>query len=69
MSVQPGPSVGSRAFCAAVSSASAEPLAATASRIDNWILLEYRGMWDRDVLGGSLLSDGTARPPFGAGIR
>ena len=32
VSVQPRPSVGSRAFCAAVSSASAEPLAATASR-------------------------------------
>jgi hypothetical protein len=57
VSVQPRPSARSRALCAAVSSASAEPLAATASRIDNWILLEYRGMWDRDVLGGSLLSD------------
>jgi hypothetical protein len=32
-------------------------MAATASRIDNWIVLEYRGMWDRDVLGGSLVSD------------
>jgi hypothetical protein len=49
--------VRSRAFCAAVSSANAEPLAATASRIDNWIVLEYRGLWDRDVLGGSFLSD------------
>jgi len=58
VSVQPGPSVRSRAFCAALSSASEEPLAATASRIDNWIVLEYRGLWDRDVLGGSLLSDG-----------
>jgi hypothetical protein len=57
VNVQSRPSVRSRAFCAAVSSASAEPLAATASRIDNWILLEYRGMWDRDVLGASLLSD------------
>ncbi|HXV33497.1 MAG TPA: sucrase ferredoxin [Gaiellaceae bacterium] len=57
MSVQPGPSVRSRAFCAAVSTANDEPLAATASRIDSWILLEYRGMWDRDVLGASLLSD------------
>jgi len=55
---QPRTSSRSRALCAAVSSASAEPLAATASRIDNWILLEYRGMWDRDVLGRSLLSDG-----------
>jgi hypothetical protein len=57
VSVQPRPSVRSRAFCATVSTATAEPLAATASRIDNWILLEYRGMWDRDVLGASLLSD------------
>ncbi len=57
VSVDPRPSVKSRALCAAVSSAGAEPLAATASRIDNWILLEYRGMWDRDVLGASLLSD------------
>ena len=47
-----------RAFCAAVSSANEESLAATASRIDGWIMLEYRGLWDRDVLGGSLLSDG-----------
>ncbi len=45
-----------RAFCAAVSSASEEPLAATASRIDHWILLEYRGLWDPDILGGSRLS-------------
>ena len=45
-----------RAFCAAVSSARAEPLSATASRLDHWILVEYRGRWLRDVLGGSLLS-------------
>jgi hypothetical protein len=57
VTVQPRPTVRSRALCAAVSSANAEPLAATASRIDNWIVLEYRGLWDRDVLGGSLLSD------------
>ena len=50
------PSARGRAFCAGVSSASAEPLAATASRVDHWILVEYRGLWDRDVLGGSLLS-------------
>lgn len=43
-------------FCAAVSRASGEPLGATASRIDNWVLIEYRGAWRRDVLGGSLLS-------------
>jgi hypothetical protein len=45
-----------RAFCAAVSSASDEPVAATASRLDHWILVEYRGAWSRDVLDGSLLS-------------
>jgi hypothetical protein len=54
--VDTSPEARQRALCAAASSASAEPLAATASRIDNWILLEYRGLWDRDVLGGSLLS-------------
>jgi hypothetical protein len=39
-----------------VSSASEEPLAATASRIDHWILVEYRGAWARDVLGDCLFS-------------
>jgi hypothetical protein len=57
VSVQQRPSVRGRAFCAAVSTANAESQSATASRIDGWILLEYRGMWDRDVLGRSLLSD------------
>lgn len=56
MSVEPRANVESHAFCAAVSSASDEPLAATASRIDHWILLEYRGAWDRDVLGASRFS-------------
>lgn len=51
-----GVAASSRAFCAAVSNDAGEPLAATASRIDHWILLEYRGAWARDVLGGSLLS-------------
>lgn len=45
-----------RALCADVSGAASESLAATASRIDRWLLVEYRGVWDRDVLGGSLLS-------------
>ena len=51
MSVQPRPGVANRAFCATVSTASHESLTATASRIDNWIVLEYRALWDRDVLG------------------
>jgi hypothetical protein len=51
--VSAGPSARAerRAFCAAVSSSSEEPLAATASRIDHWLLVEYRGAWARDVLG------------------
>ena len=45
-----------RALCADVSGNASESLAATASRVDRWLLVEYRGLWDRDVLGGSLLS-------------
>ena len=56
ISLEPVRRVANRALCAQVSNESAEPLAATASRIDHWILVEYRGLWDRDVLGGSLLS-------------
>jgi hypothetical protein len=46
-----------RALCADVSGAASEQLSATASRVDRWLLVEYRGLWDRDVLGGSLLSE------------
>jgi hypothetical protein len=53
---QPSARAERRAFCAAVSSASDEPLAATASRIDHWILVEYRGAWARDGLGECLFS-------------
>jgi len=45
-----------RELCADVSGAAHEDLTATASRVDRWVLIEYRGLWDRDVLGGSLLS-------------
>ena len=45
-----------RPFCAEVSQASGEPLAATASRIDHWVLVEYRAAWARDVLGDSLFT-------------
>ena len=51
--MQPRPGVANRALCATVSTASHESLTATASRIDNWIVLEYRALWDRDVLGAS----------------
>jgi hypothetical protein len=56
LSVEARPSRQRRALCAAESSAGGESLAATASRIDSWILLEYRGLWERDVLGGSRFS-------------
>ena len=46
-----------REFCRDVALANDEPLAGTASRVDHWILIEYRGLWGRDVLPGSGLSD------------
>jgi hypothetical protein len=46
-----------RPFCADISADTAEPLTATASRVDHWVLIEYRGLWNRDVLGASLFSD------------
>jgi hypothetical protein len=48
-------------FCADLSRENDEPLAATASRIDNWFLVEYRGLWARDALTGSGLSDQVKR--------
>jgi hypothetical protein len=44
-------------FCADLSRENDEPLAATASRIDNWLLIEYRGLWAREAVPGSGLSD------------
>jgi hypothetical protein len=46
-----------RPFCSEVSLENAESLAGTASRVDHWILVEYRGLWGHDVLSGSGLSD------------
>jgi hypothetical protein len=46
-----------RTFCADVSREGAEPLAATASRIDHWLLVEYRGLWARDELAQSTLPE------------
>jgi hypothetical protein len=45
----------SRTFCSELSSANGEPLGATASRLDHWLLVEYRGLWARDELRESLL--------------
>ena len=44
------------AFCADVSREGGEPLSATASRVDHWILVEYRGLWAHDAIDGSALS-------------
>ena len=45
-------------FCAEVSLENGESLAATASRVDHWILVEYRGLWGHDALAASGLSNG-----------
>ena len=52
---------GRRPFCADLSRENDEPLAATASRVDHWFLIEYRGLWTRDALPGSGLSDQVKR--------
>jgi hypothetical protein len=43
-------------FCADVSAVRAEPLEATASHVEHWILVEYRGAWAYDPVSGSALS-------------
>ena len=55
-SVPAEPDLRGRAFCAEASRARGESLEATASRVDHWILVEYRGGWRRDPVDGSLLS-------------
>jgi hypothetical protein len=50
------PAPARRVFCSELSQANGEPLAATASRVDNWLLVEYRGVWARDELTASLLA-------------
>ena len=49
------------AFCSEVSLENAEPLAGTASRVDRWILVEYRGLWGYDAVAASGLSDEVKR--------
>jgi hypothetical protein len=46
-----------RPFCSDISRENDEPLGATASTIDRWLLVEYRGLWSSDALMGSGLSD------------
>lgn len=45
-----------RAFCSEDSRANGESLAATASRVDHWVLVEYRGRWGHDAISASGLS-------------
>jgi hypothetical protein len=47
----------SQPFCSEISRENDEPLGGTASRIDYWLLVEYRGLWSHDALAGSGLSD------------
>ena len=44
-----------RPFCADTSRQAGEPLGATASRVDHWLLVEYPGRWARDAVAGSLI--------------
>jgi hypothetical protein len=46
-----------KVFCSEISRENDEPLGATASRIDHWLLVEYRGLWSHDAIAGSGLSD------------
>jgi len=48
-------------FCADEAAERAEPLHATASRVDHWLLVEYRGVWAPDPLAGSSLSAAVKR--------
>ena len=47
----------SRPFCSEVSREHEEPLHATASRVDHWLLIEYRSLWSHDAFAGSGLSE------------
>ena len=55
------PPRGAHPLCADVSRAHAEPLAATASRVDHWILVEYRHLWSRDPVAASGLPEEAKR--------
>lgn len=56
MSSPPSRPDATRPLCAETSRAHGEPLHATASRVDTWILIEYRGLWAHDAVDGSTLS-------------
>jgi hypothetical protein len=45
-----------RPFCAETARDQAEPLAATASRIEHWLLIEYAGYWPYEPLDAAVFS-------------
>jgi hypothetical protein len=55
-------------YCSELSRERSEPLSATASRIDYWLLVEYRGLWSRHPVAGSGLSD-QVKAHLGAQLR
>lgn len=55
----------SRPLCAEVSAAAGEPLGATASRIEHWLLVEYGGHWPYDPLDAAVFA-GTLRDRLAA---
>lgn len=46
-----------RPTCSGASRARQEPLGATASRVDHWLLVEYRAAWPRDAPRANVFSD------------
>ena len=56
-----------RPFCAEESAARGEPLTATASRVEHWLLVEYGGYWPYDPLDATVFA-GTLRERLVAGL-
>jgi hypothetical protein len=52
------PVVAERPLCADASIAAREPMAATASRVEHWILVEYSGYWPYDPLDATVFAGG-----------
>jgi hypothetical protein len=47
-----------RPLCAEISAAAGESVAATASRVEHWILVEYSGYWPYDPLDATVFAGG-----------
>ena len=50
------PALSVRPLCAEVSQAADEPLAATASRVEHWLLIEYGGYWPFEPLDATIFA-------------